>query len=478
MASHSLIRVKGSLVNTPHLIDSSSFNSIMEYVNKRIDGSAEIIPKSMGDDEEYSSLKKEDFYLYNEDTKTGILQVDGPISYKTSGWEALCGGTSCQMLKEQMEYFVERGAKTVGMFVDSGGGEARGLFDTATYLRQLADDNGIKIVAFSEGMAASAAYALPAIADEFVATWDARIGSIGVLISLMSDQKALEKEGYERVFVVSNEGKIPYAKDGSFRKEWLDDLQRDVNALYDTFTTHVSNYRPMNKQQVIETDARVFMAEEALSLGLIDKVMKVEEFYDYLALVAQSNLEESDMSNPLKDMFKLKTKEDKAEMSQLKELQALAETQEALLQDKEAALVASLEQITTLEASVGELTSKLEALQAFAEEHEAAAKAAQAEAQRVAEEAAQAKIDQRKASLKEVLAEDQLEATYAALSSLDDASFSVIVSQYAATKEARAEAFKAVGGEGVEQESLVAEHDSVDAIRQAGVAKARERYAK
>lgn len=476
MAKHSLVRIKGSLVNTPHLIESNSFNSIMDYVNKRIEGSADIIPKMFDDEDDYS-YSKEDFYLYNEDTKTGILQVEGPITYKTTGWEALCGGTSCQMLKEQMEYFVERGAKTVAMMTDSGGGEARGLFDTATYLRQLADDNGIKIVAFSEGTAASAAYALPAIADEFIATWDARIGSIGVLISLMDDSKALEKEGYERVFVVSNDGKIPYDKDGSFRQEFLDDLQKDVNAIYDTFTTHVSNYRPMSKQQVIDTDARVFMAEEALSLGLIDRIMKVEEFYDYLALVAQSNLEESDMSNPLKDMFKAKTKEEKIDMNQLQELQALAETQESLLQAKEAELSASLEQITTLKATVEELTGSLASLQAFADEHKAAAEAAQAEAARIAEEQAQAKLDARKAAISAAYAEDQVEATFAALSGLDDASFKLIVDQQLASKEARAKAFEAIGNEGVESENTSAvEQGSVNTILQVGVENARAKF--
>lgn len=324
MAKHSLARIKGSLVNTPHLIEQNSFNSIMEYVNKRIEGDAEIIPKLMEDDDK--EYKKEDFYLYNDDTKTGVLQVDGPITLKTTGWEALCGGTSCQMLKEQMEYFVDKGAKTVAMFVSSGGGEARGIFDAAQHIRKLADDNGIKIIAYTETIAASAAYALPAIADEFIAASDADIGSIGVLIQILNNSKALEKDGYERVFIVSDEEKIPFAKDGSFREEWLNDLQSQVYVIKDKFVEHVSHYRPMTAQQVKDTKARVFMAEEALQLGLIDKIMNVEEFYDYLALVAQSNLEESDMSNPLKDMFKLTKKEDKAEMSQLTELQALLET--------------------------------------------------------------------------------------------------------------------------------------------------------
>ena len=470
MAKHSLARIKGSLVNTPHLIEQNSFNSIMEYVNKRIEGSAEIIPKLEEDGK--NDYKKEDFYLYNDDTKTGVLQVDGPITLKTTGWEALCGGTSCQMLKEQMEYFVERGAKTVAMFVSSGGGEARGLFDAAQHIRKLADDNGIKIIAYTETIAASAAYALPAIADEFIAASDADIGSIGVLIQIFNNSKALEKDGYERVFIVSDEEKIPFAKDGSFRQEWLDDLQAQVDVIKDKFVEHVSTYRPMTAQQVKDTKARVFMAEEALQLGLIDKIMGVEEFYDYLALVAQSNLEESDMSNPLKDMFKLNKKEDKAEMSQLTELQALLET-------KEAELSASLDQIATMSAHMADMKDQLESLQSFAQAQKDAAEAAQAEAARIAEEQAQAKIAQRKASLSAVLAEDKVEATFEALASLEDSAFELVVAQYAAAKEALAESFKALGGEGVElEDTTTSEQGSVNAIRQAGVESARKRFSK
>lgn len=469
MAKHSLVRVKGSLVNTPHLIEVNSFNSIMEYVNKRIEGNAEIIPKAFEEDVT-ESTPKEDFYLYNDDTKTGILQVDGPITLKTTGWEALCGGTSCQMLKEQMEYFVDKGAKTVAMFVSSGGGEARGLFDAAKHIRKLADDNGIKIIAYTETIAASAAYALPAIADEFIASSDADIGSIGVLIQLFNNSKALEKDGYERVFVVSDEEKIPFARDGSFREEWIDDLQSQVYLIKDKFVEHVVTYRPMSAQQVKDTKARVFMAEEALQLGLIDKIMDVESFYNYLADFAQSNLEGNEMGNPLKDMFKLKTKEDKVEMAQLQELQALLET-------KEAELSASLEQITSLTATVSELQGSLASLQAFADERKAAAEAAQAEAQRIAEEQALAKLEARKAALSAVVAEDKFESLFAVLNTLDDAAFDLMVAHEAATKEARAESFKAVGNEGVESEDTSAsERSGVDAIRQAGVENARAKF--
>lgn len=468
--AHSLIRIKGSLVNTPHLIEQNSFNSIMEYVDKRIAGNAEILPKMMEDDEEdYQSPK----WRYNSDTRTGVMHIDGAITYKSTGWEALCGGTSCQMLKEQMEYFAEKGAKTVAMIVSSGGGEAHELFSSANYLRKIADENGIKIVAMIDGMSASAAYGLTVIADEVISSADSLTGSIGVLIQLINSSKALEKEGYERVFVTSSDGKIPYDKEGGFREEFLSDLQKQVDTLYENFVSHVAEYRNISKQTVIDTDAKVFMAKEALELGLIDKILSIEEFYDYLADYAQSNLEENEMGmNPLKNLINMKSKEDKAEMAKIQEM-------EAMLQAKEAELSASLEQVSMLTASLAEMQEQFESLQAFAEEHKAAAEAAKAEAERVAQEAAEQKIAQRKAALAEVLPADQVEATYEALASLEDASFNVIVAQHAAIKAARAEEFKALGNEGVErEEEATTEQGSLEAIRQAGVERARARYKK
>ena len=178
------------------------------------------------------------------------------------------------------------------------------------------------------------------------------------------------------------------------------------------------------------------------------------------------------MSNPLKDMFKLNKKEDKAEMSQLTELQALLET-------KEAELSASLDQIATMSAHMADMKDQLESLQSFAQAQKDAAEAAQAEAARIAEEQAQAKIAQRRASLSAVLAEDKVEATFEALASLEDSAFELVVAQYAAAKEALAESFKALGGEGVElEDTTTSEQGSVNAIRQAGVESARKRFSK
>lgn len=445
--AHSLVRIKGSMVNTPHLIEQTSFASLMDYVNQRIKGDADLLPV-----EKEISVSLADRYV--PDTKTGVMHITGPLTYRTSGWEAMCGGTSYEMLKEQMEYFVAKGAKTVGMMVDSGGGEAHGMMDSANYIRKLADDNGIKIIAYVDGMSASAAYGISCIADEIVMSSDSQVGGIGVLIQLMNNSKALEKNGYERTFITAGKDKVPFAADGSFTEEFINRLQDQVDTLYESFTSHVATHRSMDIQAVKNTEANVFLSNEALELGLADKVMTVEEFYDYMADSAQNRIE-GDMN--FKDAFKLTSKEDKAEMAKLDELQAQLDQQAGAHAELQTQLAAAAGQLTEATDLIATLTSQLEGF-----------KTAAADAERAA---AELLVTQRKAALAEVVPEAEVESYLTNMSAMDEGAFTFMVGQLAATKNARAESFKAVGTEGAEEDPTPL--TSADKIRLAGIEAAR-----
>ena len=63
---------------------------------------------------------------------------------------------------------LDKGVKTVVFVADSGGGEAYKMMPTANYLRQLANDNGVKIISAVDGMSASACYGITCISDALV----------------------------------------------------------------------------------------------------------------------------------------------------------------------------------------------------------------------------------------------------------------------------------------------------------------------
>lgn len=417
--AHEIYRLKSKLVNTPHLIDSSAFEAIMDYVNKRCEGGVDIDKRAEIENEAPTR------YLYNEDTATGVLYVDGPLTYKPvtiMGFD--CGGTSYEGLKADFEAMVEQGVKTVAMMVDSPGGEAYAMMDTANYIRNLADANGVDIIAYVDGLSASAGYGLTAIADQIISSKDSELGSIGVLIRLMNDSKKLEKEGIERTFITAGKEKIPFTEDGGFRKEFLEDLQHKVDVLYEEFTGHVAKYRNMSVEAVRDTQAKTFLAQEAVELGLADKVMTLEEFYEYLAETAQTN-----KGSVMKDrIFKFNKKEEISEMTQLADLQAQLQAREVEL----TALSEKLEAFASMEGLVAQLQEALADKET--QLSQAADQIAQMETQaKVAKEAA------RKEKLSAVMAAGQVEGVAASLASLDDEAFATVLSGFAAQKQAIAQ---------------------------------------
>ena len=176
----------------------------------------------------------------------------------------------------------EAGIKTVVMDLDSGGGQGYGAFECANELRKLCDDNGIKLFAYNDGCMASACYALGCVADEVISNPYADSGSIGVLVALVNDSKAMDQAGLARTFITAGASKVPFEADGSWREGFLADIQSKVDALYEDFVSHVCTHTGLSAEVVKGTEAKMFSANEALSLGLINKIMTRAEFVSYV----------------------------------------------------------------------------------------------------------------------------------------------------------------------------------------------------
>lgn len=277
--AHSLFKLTQKLYGVPHLVNKQSFNSITSYLNNRNVMGMKLIPSPMADDESEPEEQPDDLDDING---VGIINISGPLTYKSTGWEAMCGGCSYEDILEQAEELIEAGCNSIVMVMDSGGGEAYGVFESANTLRSMCDNAGIPLYAYVDGCAASACYALACVADEIICNPYADVGSIGVLVCLYDTSKQDEMEGIKHIYVTAGKEKIPYNEDGSFKKEFLDDLQYKVDFLYEEFCSHVSNHTEMSVEDVKNTEAKTFIAKDALKMGLINQIMSNEEFVDYI----------------------------------------------------------------------------------------------------------------------------------------------------------------------------------------------------
>lgn len=266
-----------SILGVPQLCSESLFSTISEVLENR-----ELRQQSLNTESIVEAVPS----LLSEKLKNlgfGVLEIQGVLTAKPTPFQALCGGTNYTDLIAGMQKLANEGKKKVVLNISSGGGEAYRCFECSRQLRKIADDNNMKLLAFVDGEASSAAYALASSAHEIIADSESyAIGSIGVVIKLLNDSKKLEKEGYSRTYVYAGNNKIPFSQDGSFKQDFLDDLQESVNATYQNFVSHVATYRPLTKQQIIDTQAKVYNADKALSLKLVDKLMTQEQFLNYL----------------------------------------------------------------------------------------------------------------------------------------------------------------------------------------------------
>lgn len=280
---HKVVRLTESLYSRPHLISQRGYDAIDAYLSIR---NAQGVQRLDIYEEDHESMEPDE-PLFDAASGVGVLEIHGALTYKPV--MGMCGavGTSYQQLISDASQMIDAGVRLIVMDCDSGGGEGYAALETARELRTMCDKAGVRLIAYNDGDMASACYVLGCVADEIVCNPAAETGSIGVLIALMNNSKALEMRGYTRTFISAGESKIPFAEDGSFKPDFLADLQTKVDTMYAEFVTHVSEFTGIPVKEVRATQAKMFMAQDALRIGLINKVMTRSEFTDYLATQIQ-----------------------------------------------------------------------------------------------------------------------------------------------------------------------------------------------
>lgn len=220
---------------------------------------------------------------YNPDTGIGVIEVSGYLVNKWEWWLKYVDATSYEQILADMQTMLEAGAHTIIQHNVSGGGQAYGVFEAATSMRAMLDEYEAEMITYSDGITASAAFALAAPSNKIIVNPDSEIGSVGVVVALLDTSEYMKKEGLKRIYITAGKNKVPFDKDGKFTKEFLADLQEGVDKTYDKFTSHISTYRPVTKESLVDVGAKVFDAEDAVAFGYADEVMSSNDFAEYLA---------------------------------------------------------------------------------------------------------------------------------------------------------------------------------------------------
>jgi ClpP class serine protease len=169
---------------------------------------------------------------------------------------------------------------TVSLAIDSPGGYVVGCFEATYDLRRIrALYPKCKVIAFSDGMLCSGAYAIAAAAtsadgDEIVVTPQADVGSIGVLASRVEID--LERDGVTMHYFTWPEDSDKAA--GYPGTEMSDaeaaQIQSEVTALGETFAALIAETRGLSVADVAALRARTFLGSAAVEAGLADRIVQ------------------------------------------------------------------------------------------------------------------------------------------------------------------------------------------------------------
>lgn len=277
--AHRLHRLLTSVWNTPHLVTESALRPIVDYLQVRSLQANLIIMPEM----EPTAPSDNDGDEPDQADDVGEIQIDGVLTYKPV--VGMCGpmGVSYQGILEQAEELIESGVKTLIMTHSSPGGQASHCFTTALDLRSMCDEAGVKLITYIDTMSCSAALAIGVVADEVYIHPSAETGSIGCVVALMDQSKALAQAGLKPIFIASSPGKTAFNNDGSFSDSFLADVQEQVTNLGDQFAAHVSEFTGIPVEDIVAMDAKSFNAYDAVEVGLANAVMDHKQFLSYIS---------------------------------------------------------------------------------------------------------------------------------------------------------------------------------------------------
>jgi len=220
-----------------------------------------------------------------------IIPVQGVIAKRANYFQKVSGAASSDILSMMIGDAAENEAVNAIMLdIDSPGGAVDG---TEGVSDQIYSARGRKpIVAFTDGMMASAAYWIGSAADEVIISGDTvQVGSIGVVATHIDISEAEKRAGIKTSEIVAGKYKRVVSSYRPLDKEGRADIQEKVDYIYSAFVDAVARRRGVTAEYVHErmADGRLFMGRQSVDAGLVDRVMSRDAVMEMLSTEAGRN---------------------------------------------------------------------------------------------------------------------------------------------------------------------------------------------
>ena len=206
-----------------------------------------------------------------------VVRLTGIIGFSTPLKPGLTLASVARALERA---FSMRHARAVALVVNSPGGSPVQSHLIFRRVRQLAEEKGLRVIAFIEDVGASGGYMIACAADEIICDMSSMIGSIGVVGGSFGFDKLMEKVGVERRLYTSGERKAMLDPFLPEKREDVKRLKQIQNEIHQAFIALVKDRRG---PKLAGPEKTLFSGEywggaAAVELGIADAIGDVRSF--------------------------------------------------------------------------------------------------------------------------------------------------------------------------------------------------------
>jgi len=207
----------------------------------------------------------------NGDVKVVRIPIAGMIMLGNDSWYS---GNANSALRSIRRATHDPEVEGLILEINSGGG---GITDSDIIYKAVLDfkaaQKGRVVVSIMGDVAASGAYYIALASDYILAHPTTLTGSIGVIMQSYNFKELAAKLGVQDVTIKSGANKDMLNPFQEVKPEQKEMLQKVIGSMYDRFVTLVAENRKLPRETVLPlADGRVFVADEAVRLKLIDGI--------------------------------------------------------------------------------------------------------------------------------------------------------------------------------------------------------------
>jgi signal peptide peptidase SppA len=212
--------------------------------------------------------------LFWRGERIGVVELHGTISSREGALNVKSVGP---LIERAFRAAGRRGGHVI-LDIDSPGGSPVQSDLVAALIRRQAEKTGASVHAVVQDVGASGGYWIACAADEILANPMSVVGSIGVVGGGFGFTGVLARTGIERRLYTAGRNKARLDPFSPERPEDVAFIQKLMDDMHDRFKTWVRGRRGarLKGEDAALFDGSYFLGDQALTLGLIDRLGDVD----------------------------------------------------------------------------------------------------------------------------------------------------------------------------------------------------------